>query len=437
VFVEQLHRGGIPSDLVQLVVCEDGPVGRHLVTHPGVDTVILTGSLATARLFLEWDPSLRLFAETSGKNALVITAAADLDLAIADLVRSAFGHAGQKCSAASLAIVEAPLYDSPAFLERLRHAVESWKVAWPDDRAAMIGPVIKPPEDALARGLTQLDHGETWLVEPAPLDDSGRLWRPGVRLGVQRGSWFHRTECFGPVLGLMRAADLDEAIAIENDSELGLTGGIHSLDTGEIERWVDAVEVGNVYVNRAITGAVVQRQPFGGWKQSSVGPGAKAGGPSYVLQFARIDEATTVPLATAEASYEQWWASWFSIDHDPTGLACESNVLRHRPVVRVIAWHRGEAVALDRLRAAAGVTGVPLTELDAREATEDALLASIGAGDRLRIVTDASPSLLRACTQQGVWFHRGTPSWHGRVELLLWVREQAISRTLHRHGRLA
>ena len=95
-FVAQLHGAGVPRDLVQLVVCEDGPVGRHLVTHGGVDTVVLTGSWETAALFGSWRPDLRLFAETSGKNALVITAAADLDLAIADLVRSAFGHAGQK-----------------------------------------------------------------------------------------------------------------------------------------------------------------------------------------------------------------------------------------------------------------------------------------------------------------------------------------------------
>ena len=436
VFIEQLHRGGIPRDLAQLVVCEDGPVGRHLVTHPGVDTVILTGGLATAEMFLDWDPAMRLYAETSGKNALVITAAADLDLAIADLVRSAFGHAGQKCSAASVAVVEASLYDDPDFLARLRHTVESWKVGWPDDRAAMIGPIIKPPAGALERALSQLEPSETWLVEPKLLDGSGRLWRPGVRLGVDPGSWFHRTECFGPVLGVIRANDLDHAIDIQNDSEFGLTGGIHSLDPDEVARWIDAVEVGNAYVNRATTGAVVQRQPFGGWKHSSVGPGAKAGGPSYVLQFARLDEPTPATLEAVRASYEMWWRSWFGIDHDPTGLSAESNVLRHRPVERVVVWHAGEQAALDRLRAGAAVTGVALVELDARERSEQATLAALRPGDRLRIVSEPSRSLLRGCVERGIWFSRGMPSPHGRVELMLWVREQAISRTLHRHGRL-
>ena len=114
--VRHAHAAGIPDDVVQLVHCPDDDVGRHLVTHPGVDGVVLTGSYDTARLFLGWRPDLHLLAETSGKNALVVSQTADVDLALRDLVRSAFGHAGQKCSAASLAIVEAPLLDGTDFL---------------------------------------------------------------------------------------------------------------------------------------------------------------------------------------------------------------------------------------------------------------------------------------------------------------------------------
>jgi RHH-type proline utilization regulon transcriptional repressor/proline dehydrogenase/delta 1-pyrroline-5-carboxylate dehydrogenase len=98
---------------------------------------------------------------------------------------------------------------------------------------------------------------------------------------VRPGSFFHRTECFGPVLGLMRAADLDEAIALANDQPFGLTSGIQSLDDREVARWLERIEAGSLYVNRHTTGAIVGRQPFGGWKGSSVGPGAKAGGPNY------------------------------------------------------------------------------------------------------------------------------------------------------------
>ena len=437
-FVAQLHGAGVPRDLVQLVVCEDGPVGRHLVTHGGVDTVVLTGSWETAALFRSWRPDLRLFAETSGKNALVITAAADLDLAIADLVRSAFGHAGQKCSAASLAVVEAPVYDDPAFRDRLRHAVESWRVGWPDDPATMIGPVIAPPAGALARALTTLEAGESWLVEPRQLDGTGRLWSPGVRLGVERGSWFHRTECFGPVLGLMRAEDLDHAIEIQNDSAFGLTGGLHSLDPGEIDRWVERVEVGNAYVNKGTTGAVVQRQPFGGWKRSSVGPGAKAGGPNYVLQFARLDPREHWPIDRVAASYRRAWQDEFSRAHDPSALRAESNVLRYRPVRRVVVRHDGgQEEWFARLRVAAEVTGIELVESDARSAGDDELAASLHLDDRVRVLSEPTDSLGRALVHAGVWWDASPPSPHGRVELLRWVREQAVSVTRHRHGRLA
>ena len=275
--VDQLVRAGVPEGVVQLACTPDDEVGQRLITHDDVDLVMLTGSHDTAELFHGWKPTLRLHAETSGKNALVITAAADIDQAIKDLVRSAFGHSGQKCSAASLAVVEASVYDDPSFHRRLADAVRSLRVGWPDDPATKAGPLIAPPSGPLLRALTTLEPGESWLVEPRQLDDTGRLWSPGVRTGVIAGSWFHLTECFGPVLGLMRAASLDEAIALQNATRYGLTGGIHSLDPREIDYWLARVHVGNAYVNRHITGAIVQRQPFGGWKASSIGTGHKPG----------------------------------------------------------------------------------------------------------------------------------------------------------------
>ncbi|MEM1332636.1 MAG: bifunctional proline dehydrogenase/L-glutamate gamma-semialdehyde dehydrogenase, partial [Actinomycetota bacterium] len=221
--VEQFRRAGVDESRLQLVVCDDDDVGRHLVTHDGVDSVILTGSYETAQRFLDWTPCTQVFAETSGKNALVITAAADLDLAISDLVASAFGHAGQKCSAASLGIIEASVYDDPSFRRRLADAVRSLRVGAADDPTTIVGPLIGAPGSTLERALTRLDPGETWLVEPRQLDE--RTWTPGVRLDVAPGSWFHRTECFGPVLGLMRADDLEHALALQNATDFALTTG--------------------------------------------------------------------------------------------------------------------------------------------------------------------------------------------------------------------
>ncbi|NBR78422.1 MAG: aldehyde dehydrogenase family protein, partial [Microbacteriaceae bacterium] len=129
-----------------------------------------------------------------------------------------------------------------------------------------------------------------WLLEPKQLDETGRLWRPGIKYGVKAGSFFQTTECFGPVLGLVRAKSLKHAIEIQNSSAYGLTAGIHSLNTTEIKTWCESVDAGNLYVNRGITGAIVQRQPFGGFKRSSVGFGLKAGGPNYILQFGTFKE---------------------------------------------------------------------------------------------------------------------------------------------------
>lgn len=436
--VDQFRRAGIDDSRLRLVVCDDGDVGKHFVTHDQLDTVILTGAFETAQKFLDWVPRRRLFAETSGKNSLVITATADLDLAIADLVQSAFGHAGQKCSAASLAVIEADVYDDPSFRQRLADAVESLPVGPAIDPATIMGPLIAAPGPNLRRALTELERGETWLVKPHQRDEC--TWTPGVRLGVQPGSWFHRTECFGPVVGLIRADDLDHAIEIQNATDYALTGGLHSLDDAEISMWTSRVQVGNAYVNRSTTGAIVQRQPFGGWRRSSVGGGSKAGGPDHVIQFARVSP-TGGDVSRATASYQRAWQRYFQVEHDPSGLAAESNVFRYRPLDRVVVWHDGDDDALELLELAASITGVRVELLDASSVEPEMLLRRCVDGerplaDRLRLLVDLPGDVLRALHRANVPVDDDAPVADGRIELRKWVREQAISRTMHRHGRM-
>ncbi len=428
---EHLWAGGVPRDVLQFYPCDDGEVGRALITDPRVSAVVLTGGYETARLFLGWRPSLRLYAETSGKNAVVVTAQADRDLAIKDLVRSAFGHAGQKCSAASLGILEAEVYDDPAFTRALRDAAASLKVGPATDLGSVVTPLIRPPGPHLLRALTTLDPGERWLLEPRadPADPCG--WSPGIKLGVTPGGWFHQTECFGPVLGLMRAADLDEAIAIQNGTPFGLTGGIHSLDDAEVARWRAAVRVGNAYVNRPITGAVVRRQPFGGWKRSSLGPGAKAGGPNYTGLF------VTPPATTGADNYRQCWDEYFAVDHDPSGLACESNVLRYRPCRGVVLRLASEDDAAASLaRSAAAVCSVPLHLSFAGRETEAALAARLPTLQAEFLRTGGTPgdALLSAAYDAGLNWVAAPLSPDGRVELPRWLREQSVSQTRHRYG---
>ncbi len=440
---------GVPQDVLQFVRVPDNDVGRHLVTS--VDAVILTGAYETAELFRSWKPDLPIFAETSGKNSLIVTPNADLDLAVADLVDSAFGHSGQKCSAASLGILVGDVYTSERFRRQLVDAVTSLTVGPSHDIGTDVAPTIEEPSGKLLRALTSLDNGEEWLVEPRIIEaaDGARIWSPGVRLGVKPGSWFHQTECFGPVLGLMVAANLDEAIAIQNGVEFGLTGGIHTLDPQEIDTWTERVEVGNAYINRGITGAIVARQPFGGWKRSTIGPGAKAGGPNYVAQLGRwvsTAEATSPDdlLVEAKASDDYWWQNEFSRSHDPVGLFCESNIFRYRPLSRIAV--RVEPGAADwqveRVLSAAGQCGVfaDISRADSETTAEFASrLPGLGVS-RVRVVMGDEATLpdelIIAANAAGVHLAAGPVTTNGRIELLHYLREQAVSRTLHRYGNL-
>ncbi|HJG80354.1 MAG TPA: aldehyde dehydrogenase family protein, partial [Brevibacterium senegalense] len=466
--IECLHQAGVPTDVVQLVRTDEREVGRALVSHPDVDRVILTGSSETASLFRSFRAELQIAAETSGKNALVITPSADRDLAVADLVKSAFGHAGQKCSAASLAILVGSTADSKRFHDQLVDATSSLIVGWPTtgpegaahthSHAASMGPLTVDPEDKLLRALTTLEPGEEWLLEPRRLDDTGRLWSPGIKTGVAPGSHFHLTEVFGPVLGLMRAATLEEAIDLQNAVDFGLTGGIHSLDADEVATWLDRVEAGNAYVNRGITGAIVQRQPFGGWKKSSVGLGSKAGGPRYLMQFGTWhDTGPADPDAWLDAARASDLRAWEAMrPQDPTGLESEANILRVLP--RPVTIRVTEAVApqvLARLAHTAQTAGSPVSWSVVPQAADavptaaevvvedaDTFAARVAAGQiddtvgaRVRVVGEVEDALRRTTQDRPeVAVLEGPVTASGEVELRHYVHEQAVSMTLHRFG---
>lgn len=409
VVAEALWEAGVPRDVLALVDIDEGGLGRALVSHPDVDRVILTGSWETAALFRSWRPDLPLLAETSGKNAMIVMPTADLDLAASDLVKSAFGHAGQKCSAASLAILVGPVGHSRRFARQLVDAATSLRVGPPSDPLSEVGPVVEAPRGKLEWALTTLEEGEQWLVEPRELDAgpeyAGRLWTPGIRTGVQPGSRFHREEFFGPVLGIMHATSLSHAIELQNAVDYGLTAGLHTQNPDDLAMWLDRVQAGNLYVNRGITGAIVQRQPFGGWKRSSVGAGAKAGGPNYLMGLGRwrptsgspasatlhlrgLDTRIVSLIEAAQPSlgYEafEWlrraalsdaiaWDREFGQVRDVSGVGVERNLFRYRPVdsvaVRATAdasWQAVLRVAVAGLRAGSAMTlsapvGLPQT----------------------------------------------------------------------------
>ncbi len=439
---QQLWAAGVPKDVLQFVPTRDDDNGRRLITHDDVNGVVLTGGFATAELFTSWRPDIRLLAETSGKNALLIAGSADIDAAVKDLVQSAFGHAGQKCSAASLAIVEAAVYDNPAFLRQLKDAVDTLRVGPGWEYATVVGPVIRPPEGPLQRALTQLDAGESWLVEPRKLDAAGFQWSPGVKIGVQPGSWSHRNEWFGPVLGVMRAPDFDTAIAWQNAVDYGLTAGLHALDVEECERWIERVEAGNVYVNRGTTGAVVNRQPFGGWKRSAVGPTSKAGGPHYVTQLRNWTPFDDVARSIRQA--EVWWHNVGSERVDHSDLKVERNIHRYLPLAKGMDVRVGaetSAEAWEYLAVLQRLTGTPMTFSSAAPVSgplpclvEDLeTFTGRASSERVRVLSgeavDGSAFLAR-----GISVDRRPLAANGAVEVARWVHEQSVSITNHRYG---
>ncbi len=364
--------GGVPREALQLLPCPGGGVGAELAAHPGVDAVILTGGTATALRMLQRRPDMHLMAETGGKDATIVTALADRDQAIKHVLHSAFSHAGQKCSATSLLILDGEVYDDPAFKAALCDAVESLPVGSAWERTTRVGPLIRPPSGVLDRGLKELEPGERWAVMPRRLGHNPQLWSPGVKWDVKPESFTHMTELFGPVLAVMRAQDLDEAIDLVNATGYGLTSGIESLDEREQETWIEGIRAGNLYVNRVTTGAVVLRQPFGGMGKSVFGPGIKAGGPSYLAQLMDFEDALVpscipeageiadpllanldarlradrsrlpgVPEAqidrvlVAIASYQLALKTEFGREHDPFRLVGQDNLRRYLPLSSV------------------------------------------------------------------------------------------------------
>ena len=224
------------------------------MNHAGVNAVVLTGGTETALNMLRDKPSLHLLAETGGKNATIVTAMADRDQAIKHVLHSAFSHAGQKCSATSLLLLEAEVYDDPGFKHALCDAVNSICVGPAWNLESKMGPLIRPPSGDLVNGLKVLEPGESWAVLPQRSENNPNLWSPGVKYGVLPGSYTHLTEFFGPVLGVMRFEKLAQAIETVNQTGYGLTSGLQSLDDREQEQWKAGIRAGNLYINRTTVG---------------------------------------------------------------------------------------------------------------------------------------------------------------------------------------
>ncbi len=493
-------KAGVSRNTLQFLPCEGSSVGHTLAGHPMADFVIFTGGTETGLKILNQRPGICLAGETGGKNATIVTAMSDRDQAVKNVIDSAFGNGGQKCSATSLLILEKEVYEDEKFRKQLVDAAESFQTGSVWDFENKMGPLIRGPRGDLEKALTRLEPGETWALKPRNVQDNPHMWTPGIKWDVAPGSFTHMTEFFGPVLAVICAEDLEHAMELVNQTGYGLTSGLESLDEREHKKWTVGIKAGNLYINRSTTGAVTFRQPFGGMGKSALGSGIKAGGPNYVSQFMTFtekgfpkipDEDWDHPLLDlvracrkkidpehrdifetdltktghAVKSYLYHAREEFKKEKDPFRLRGQHNLHRYLPVENVVIRLHPEDTLFEILAriAAATIAGcrvrisIPpelshpaMDILESREMVnflgkgkivkenDAAVIDMISGGHRIRYAgPDRVPSqVLLAAAKTGSFIARSEVFMEGRLELLHYFRNQSICINYHRYGNL-
>jgi 1-pyrroline-5-carboxylate dehydrogenase len=288
-FFALLEECGLPGGVVNFLTGSGGEVGNTLVEHPKTRFICFTGSrdvgldintlAAQPRSGQIWIK--RVVAEMGGKDGIIVDDEADLEAAAAGVAASAFGFQGQKCSACSRAIVVDKVYDE--FLQRLKPKVEALKIGDPSEAETDIGPVINEGAKKKILEYVEIGKKEGKLLTGGPVSRPGHFIAPTVVTDVQAKARLSLEEIFGPVLAVIRAKDYDDALRIANNTEYGLTGAVYSRNREKLERAKREFHVGNLYLNRKCTGAMVGVHPFGGFNMS--GTDSKAGGRDYLLLF--------------------------------------------------------------------------------------------------------------------------------------------------------
>ncbi len=286
---EIFQEAGLPKGVFNYIPGRGSVIGDYLVDHPDISVIAFTGSMEVGLRIVERASKVqpnqtgvkKVIAEMGGKNAIIIDDDADLDEAVDHLLHSAFGFQGQKCSACSRAIVLEPIYDK--FVRRLVEAAKSLKIGPAEDPANYMGPVVDGSAQQRILEYIQIGMKEGKLLISRDVPDEGYYVPLTIFTNIRPEHRLAQEEIFGPLLSIMKAKTFEEAIDIATSTKFALTGGVFSRSPKHLEQARRNFRVGNLYLNRGITGALVERQPFGGFKMSGVG--SKAGGPDYLLQF--------------------------------------------------------------------------------------------------------------------------------------------------------
>lgn len=486
--------GGVSKNALQFIPTEGTLAGEHLIKSEDIDFVIFTGGEKTALSMLESRADINLSAETGGKDATIVTSLADRDQAVKNVIASAFNNSGQKCSATSLLVLEKEVYEDEEFKQMLVDATKSLHVGSVWNFQNKIGSLVSMPSGNLKKALEQLDKNEKWLIKPSYADNENPyMLKPSIRWGTKKGNFCHLNELFGPVLSVMCADDLDDAIDIVNSTGYGLTSGIESLDEREKKIFKERLKAGNLYLNRMTTGAIVIRQPFGGMGKSAIGSGKKAGGFNYVSQFLNIsfdgsslkERANHIytqrleDISKSEREYKTilenaiktienfayWLDKEFKKEHDYTNIRGESNIIRYLNVknITLVIEENDSLYEIICTIAAAKMSGsilhvsMPqkiisqemlwlkekinflLDEGDTFEnESKESTIKSMKNSDRIRYLNknNIEQDIYKSVSKDTIHIASEPFIPHGRVELMHFFIEQSISDSYHRYGNL-
>jgi RHH-type transcriptional regulator, proline utilization regulon repressor / proline dehydrogenase / delta 1-pyrroline-5-carboxylate dehydrogenase len=442
-----LWEAGIPKDVLAFLPSKEANY-KKFMRHPcQFDAVILTGSTETAKLLLKINPELPLFAETGGKNSTYIESLSDHEQAISHVIDSAFSHSGQKCSATSLLILQEDLYESGDFKEKLKDAVKSIQVGNPWKLSSRWGKLSEPINSRI-RTLLKNTPDSDWLIKPIIKDDY--TLTPGVLWSVDSSDYFYKTEFFGPLLGVIKAKDVKEAVKISNGVDYGLTAGIESLNPPSIHYWKEHIEAGNLYINRTTTGAIVSRQPFGGIKQSCFGFGMKAGGPNYLFQFAKFKKhlscsnLNSKELLEIKIDYDNVFKNEFNVQKDISNIRGQHNIFRYKSPNQVLLITDKATTRryLQLIELACNSIGTKLIIFNLDEIKTSSSYVkefdeTVLTSTKIRSLVNNLPQVLKNyCNERAIFINSLVPHPSGRVELLNYFDEQSISHDFHRYGNL-
>ncbi|EAK4313901.1 TPA: proline dehydrogenase family protein [Campylobacter upsaliensis] len=481
---------GIPRDALIFLPAKGSDISKYILSDEAVKFSVLTGGEDTAYAMLEANPTLLLSAETGGKNATIVSKFADRDSAVKNIIHSAFSNSGQKCSATSLLVLEDEVYEDEEFKKALVDAAASLAVGSPFVFKNKLGALCDKPSEKLIKAINELEAGEEWALKPTFINDNAHLMTPGIKYGVKKGAFTHMNELFAPLLSVMRAKDLKEAIELVNATGYGLTAGFESLDEREWEYFHTHIEAGNIYINKPTTGAIVLRQPFGGVKKSAIGFGRKVGIYNYITQFMDIeakadtnlldsplanaleklskasDESIQATLANATLmakSYAYHYKHEFSVARDYVNIRGEDNLFSYTRI-KNLAFRVCEQDSLqDILGVIIGCHTLGLSPLvsydstqssiikelkkickavdlgaDFVEENEEQFIAKISKFERIRYhaKADKNSPLYQAAAKEAKIIIRDKPLLNGRFELLFYHNEKALSVSYHRYGNL-